>query len=297
MMNPMDGLNTWSSGGSGGGQPSMTGGGGANQWMSYPALPNFSANSAQSSPMTAPSSINPATGAYSGAGNPGQFFPGMPGGKNDMGGNIFQQPTYDPSFTSSFFQMLQGLMGGQGGNLQGDFLSFLTGGNSNIPGANQLTSMAQTGNPISAMPEWQAMLQAQQQNISQNEANLKEQFAFSGDLQSSPFGTSMSNYLQQTSKDQNALLAQMDTTAMENAMQRELQASTATTGMAGAEMQFLDQLFSQGATASPGLFNKSKTSGLGGLLGGIGSLLGGAGAAAGAASDAGGIAALFAGLI
>lgn len=282
-------LTDWSTGGGGGGAPAP---GGSNQWMSYPALPNFGAGSSPSS-----AGINPATGAFQNNGPAGSYFSNTPGGKSDMGGNIFTAPTFDPAFTSQFYQMLTSLMGGQGGQLQGNLLSFLSGGQSNIPGANTMTSMANTGNPISAMPEWQAMLNAQQQNIQQNQANLKEQFAFGGDLQSSPFGTAMSNYMQQTSKDQNALLAQMDTQAMEQAMQRELSASSTLTGMAGAETQFLDSLFSGGATASPQLFNKTKTSGLGGILGGVGSMLGGLGSLAGAAGDAGGIGALFAGLI
>lgn len=265
-------LNTWAT-------PVTSGG--SNQWMNYPALPNFNTG------------INPSTGAFSNAGKPGQYFQNTPGGKSDMGGNIFTAPTFDPAFTSQFYQMLSSLMGGQGGNLQGNLLSFLSGGPSSIPGASSLSQMAQTGNPISALPEWQAMLQAQQQNIAQNQANLKEQFAFGGNLQSSPFGTAMSNYMQQTTADQNALLAQLEQQAMESAMNRELQASTSLTGMAGAESQFLNQLFSGGATASPGLFEKHK----GSLLGGIGSLLGGLGSFAGAASEAGGIGALFAGLI
>jgi hypothetical protein len=167
--------------------------------------------------------------------------------------------------------MLQSLMGGGGGQLQQQLLSFLNGGQSNIPGAQSLTQMANTGDPISALPEWQAMVKAMGQNTAQNQANLKEQFAFSGDLQSSPFGTAMSNYMQQTNLDQNALLGQLDTTAMENAMQRELTASQGLTGMAANETQFLDQLFSSGALASPNLFKKSQSS----VLGGIGSLLSG----------------------
>lgn len=277
--------------------------GGANQWMSYPSLPNFGASYPSGSPMPGPAQgFNPmggfggTSGSSGSAGGVGNFFTGVPGGKNDMGGNVFTAPTYDPAFTSSFFQMLQGLLGG-GSNLQGDLLSFLSGGPTNIPGASSLASMAQTGNPISALPEWQKMLDAQQRNIGQNQANLKEQFAFAGDLASSPFGTAMTDYMTQTTKDQNALLAQLEQQAMEAAMGRELQASTSLTGLAGAESQFLDQLFASGATASPSLFTKSKTGGLSGLLGGVGSLLGGIGSLGSSASEAGGIGALLAGLI
>jgi hypothetical protein len=233
--------------------------GGSNQWMSYPSIPNFGAGGGLGSGAT-------------GAGGAGKFFNNQPGGQMNMGGNIFTAPTFDPNFTSSFYGMLQQLLGSGGGgsNLQNQLLSFLSGGQTNIPGASSLSSMAQTGNPISALPEWQKMIAAQQQNIQQNQAGLKEQFAFMGDPASSSFGTAESNYMQQTTKDQNALLAQLEQQSMESAMQRELSASTSLTGMAGAESQFLDSLFSGAATASPGLFDKHK----GSLLGGIGSLIG-----------------------
>jgi hypothetical protein len=191
----------------------------------------------------------------------------------------------DPTFTNSFYQMLQQMMSGGGGDLQNQLLSFLTGGKSSIPGANSLTSMAQTGNPISALPEWQKMVEAQQRGIGQGATNLKEQFAFMGDLASSPFGTAMSDYFSQTTKDQNALLGQLDTQAMEAAMQRELAASQDITGMAGAESQFLNQLFQGSALASPNIYNSKKGSS---MLGGIGSLLGGAGAGIGALGAMGG---------
>jgi hypothetical protein len=200
----------------------------------------------------------------------------------------------DPVFTNNFYQMLQSLMSGGGGDLQNQLLSFLTGGHSNIPGASSLSSMAQTGNPISALPEWQKMIDAQQRQIGQGAANLKEQFAFMGDLASSPMATGMSDYFSQTAKDQNALLGQLDTQAMEAAMQRELAASQDITGMAGAESQFLNQLFQGSALASPNIYSSKKGSS---MLGGIGSLLGGIGALGGAAADAGGIGALMAGLI
>lgn len=88
-------------------------------------------------------------------------------------------------------------------------LSFFTGGTGghNIPGLSALASIAQNG--VNAVPAWQQMVQAQQQDISQNEANLREQFGSMGDLAGSPFGTAMSNYMEQTTKDQNSLLGQL----------------------------------------------------------------------------------------
>jgi hypothetical protein len=89
----------------------------------------------------------------------------------------------------------------------------------------------------------------------------------------------MSDYFTQTTKDQNALLGQLDTQAMEAAMQRMLSADTTLTGMAGAESQFLDQLFQGSALASPNIYGGKKGSS---ILGGIGSLIGGAGGGIGA---------------
>src|SRR5882762_1538003 len=221
------GVFAYSSWGGGGVSP-----GGSNQWMSYPALPNF--NPGNPSSPTAYHLDNP-----------------LIGGKHNLGGGMFAEPTMSPTFTNNFYQILQSLMGGGGGDLQNQLLSFLSGGQSNIPGASSLTSMAQTGNPISALPEWQKMIQAQQRGIGENAANLKEQFAFMGDLASSPMATGMSDYFAQTSKDQNALLGQLETQSMEAAMQRELAASQDITGMAGAETQFLNQLFQGCALASP----------------------------------------------
>jgi len=243
--------------------------GGSNQWMSYPALPNFSVSG--SAPM------------------PQQYTLAdqLIGGKHKLGGGMTAEPTMDPLFTNNFYGMLRQLMSG-GGDLQNQLLSFLGGGQSNIPGASSLTSMAQTGNPISALPEWQKMIQAQQRGIGENAANLKEQFAFMGDLASSPMATGMSDYFAQTSKDQNALLGQLETQSMEAAMQRELAASQDITGMAGAESQFLNQLFQGSALASPNIYGGQKGSS---MLGGIGSLLGGIGSLAG---DAGGMAAILA---
>ena len=85
---------------------------------------------------------------------------------------------------------------------------FTSGGTSGgLPGMSTLANIAQNG--VSAVPAWQSMVAAQQQGIQQNEANLREQFGSMGNLAGSPFGTAMSNYAQQTTKDQNALLGQL----------------------------------------------------------------------------------------
>lgn len=263
-----------------------TTGGGSNQWMSYPSLPS-GGMSAYGSPSagTPTANTSPASSTNPFATLPGgPTLTGPPSGGNQLtsypvgsttqiGGGLETTPTMDPSFTGNFYSMLQSMLGG-GAGLQNQLLSFLSGGGpSNIPGANQLENMSQTGGLISALPEWQSMVAAMGQNTAQNEAQLKEQFAGMGALDSSPFGTAMSDYLQQTNLSQNSLLGQLDTQAMQQAMQNELTASTSLTGMAGQESQFLDQLFSSAATSSPGVAKKGGSSS---LLGGIGSLLGGA---------------------
>lgn len=85
--------------------------------------------------------------------------------------------------------------------------NFYQGGQSSMPGANTLATIANQG--ISALPEWQAMVQAMGQNTSQNQANLAEQFGSMGNLAGSPFGTAMSNYMQGVNANQNSLLGQL----------------------------------------------------------------------------------------
>jgi hypothetical protein len=91
---------------------------------------------------------------------------------------------------------------------------FQTGQGGGAPGLSQLSNIANNG--VSATPEWQSMIAAQQQNIQQNQANLKEQFGSMGDLAGSPFGTAMSNYMQQTTADQNSLLGQLQQSNIQN---------------------------------------------------------------------------------
>lgn len=91
---------------------------------------------------------------------------------------------------------------------------FQTGQGGGMPGTDTLSTVANQG--VSALPEWQSMIQAQQQNIQQGQANLQEQFAGMGDLAGSPFGTAMSNYNQGTVASQNALLGQLQQSNIQN---------------------------------------------------------------------------------
>src|SRR5690348_12648169 len=60
--------------------------------------------------------------------------------------------------------------------------NFYGGGPSSVPGAASLASMANTGNPTDVGSLWDKMVAAQQRNISQNAANLREQFGTQGVL-------------------------------------------------------------------------------------------------------------------
>jgi hypothetical protein len=85
--------------------------------------------------------------------------------------------------------------------------NFYGGQSANIPGANTLATIANQG--ISALPEWQATVAAEGQNIAQNEAQLREQSAYGGGGPGSSMDTALSNYLQGATAQQNAMLAQM----------------------------------------------------------------------------------------
>lgn len=316
---------------------------GQNQSMSYPTMNNPLAYAPGYGPTSGSSTgtspipsypLNPSYGPTQVTGLAGTSGP--PGGGEYVGHSVYENPTFDPSLTGQYYSMLSGLLG-QGGGLQNNLLNFLMGGASTIPGAGgygsiagtgvgqgpfagaltsaaqtgltggvgsqQLGQMATTGDPISATPEWQAMVQAQQQQIAQNQANLKEQFGFAGELQSSPFGTAMSNYMQQTTADQNSLLGQLQTQALENAANRQLtagqgiqqqqtgigallqqgQMGTAGNllGLSGSEAQYLTQLLGQGAMAQPGLTMKGQNT----ALGGVGAMLPFAGAVGGSIAE------------
>lgn len=204
----------------------------------------------------------------------GQPKPGQgPGGINpyiNFGkGGYGIQSTLDPQLTSTLMNWLQGWMGKgatpfdlsallpSGGTTEAGQMTaplnplmqqlmkfFQTGQGGGMPGADSLSEMAKTGDPISALPEWQAMVDAQQRQIKQNAANLKEQFGFAGNLSSTPMGNAMGDFYSQTSKDQNALLAQLQQAAMEAAQGRKLGASEYLSGAEqgfGAGLQGLDQ--------------------------------------------------------
>jgi hypothetical protein len=178
-------------------------------------------------------------------------------------------PTEDPTLTQQFDNMLSGQVGqglpafdlstllpssGQAtaaGTLNAPLNStdqaiqaFLAGGSTSTPGANQLTQMAQTGDPVNQTPAWQAMIASQQQNTAVGANNLREQFAGTGSLSSSPFATSMQQYYNQNTENQNAQLTAATTAEGDAAASRALTAQQgiqSEAGTFGQQMQTLDQ--------------------------------------------------------
>ena len=121
----------------------------------------------------------------------GQGLPGFNQSTQLPGGGTTQPGQLSAPLNSVLQQLMQ-MYNGQG---------------SNVPGGNVMNQIANQG--ISALPEWQSMLQAMQQNIGQQQSNLQGQFASMGDLAGSGFGNAMQNFQQGTTATQNALLAQL----------------------------------------------------------------------------------------
>jgi hypothetical protein len=107
-----------------------------------------------------------------------------------------------------------------------------------------LESESKTGDPIDQTAAWKAMVESMQQNISQNQANLKEQLNVGGNLVGTPYGNTMANFQEQTAKDQNAALLQAQTSALESAEGRKMTASSTLSNLQdtlGQYLQGLDQ--------------------------------------------------------
>lgn len=196
------------------------------------------------SPFTGTPLVGP-HGSLPGSGSAGEI-----GGLWKQGDFAQIQPLF-PYFTNDFYNYLRQQMG-QGAtpfNLQSQLPSGGTTGTGQLsapmtpmlqqlsdyysgkpgatggPGISTLSQMSQTGMPIDQTPAWQAMVDAMQRQIKQGAAGLREQFAFRGNLASSPFATAETDYYSQASKDLNAQLLQAQTGSMEAARGRQMGAS------------------------------------------------------------------------
>jgi len=231
-------------------------------------------------------------------------------------------PTFDPQFTAQFYSWLNSQLG-KGATPFGGQVGLPSGGTT-APGQlsaplnpleqslNQFYATG-TGGPMpGVLPMWNAAIAAMsgpQGPIAQQEAQLKQQFAFGGDLASSPFAQAMTQFGEQTALNQEALLTQATLQALPTMQQQAATVQGFDQAAIDRALQefirtqpeyspLLNMLFG-GATSSPGVFTKSTGTGIGSILGGLGSLLtgggqlakllglGGAGAAAGSAAAAG----------
>jgi hypothetical protein len=278
----------------------MPGGNNSNQY--FPHMPGMPSPGGTPSPKPGgPPTANPVAQP---AKNPWDFslpvLPANPGlvGPQNLGSGIYTQSTVDPNLTGAFQNFLQSQIGrGTPMNpLLQQLMTMFTGGKSNIPGADTLSTIANKG--IDALPEWQKMIAAQQQNIGQNQSNLREQFGSMGALAGSPFGTAMSNYEQQTTLDENSLLAQLQ---QQNILEGQIPAAQSLFGGAQNFGQFGQSLLPQNNPLNAFMAQQSgsfapmyDTKKGGGILGGlIPALASGVGAYAGSkmgggdASDSG----------
>jgi hypothetical protein len=142
----------------------------------------------------------------------------------------------DPTLTQQFYNMLSGQVG-QG--LPSFDLSTL------LPSSGQATTPGALNAPLNSTDQaLQAFLAGGQTNTGVNANNLREQFAGTGSLSSSPFATSMQQFYNQNTENQNAQLTQATATAQENAQNRMLSADQgiqSEAGTFGQQMQATDQ--------------------------------------------------------
>lgn len=303
-------------GGGGGGMPLFGANQpGSNQYFNFnPAVTPMPGNTSSSG--VPPGAVPPA-----GAPNlPSNNFPTGPGASASAGlpGGNTTIPTFDPNFTHQFYAWLQQQLG-QGAS-PFNLSTPLPSGGSTQPGQltaplnpieQSLMKFYQTGSADSGpmpgvMPMWNAALAAMngpQGPAATEEARIRGQFAFGGNLASSPFAQAMTQFGEQNVLNENALLTsatqsalpgmqqfgsdiqQMDQGAINNMLQEFIRTRPEYSPL-------LNMLFG-GATSSPGVVKKGSGAGaLGGILGGAGTLLSGGAAVA----DAGGLGAVLAGI-
>lgn len=203
--------------------------GGANQYGSFPSLPTPTASPAitNNPPGIVPTSTkNPVSTATPG-GSSIESWTKLGGGANTAG-------PLDPQLTAALFSYLQSQIGQ--GVTPFNLSAALPSGGTSAPGAttapmNPLMKslqdfyMGQGGGPNSfILPMFQSQMDAMKLPIDENLANLKEQFASRGALGSTEMARAMSDYLTQTSLNQQSLLGSETLQALPG-MQNEAQAT------------------------------------------------------------------------
>lgn len=291
------------------GGPDMTSGKpGSNQYFAWNSA-TASTPGNTSATATPPGIVPPAT-PLPATGGPTQNAPwpatgmgGPPGMEHKLSGGNLALPTFDPAFTSQFYAWLQQMLG-KGASPFNLSAVLPSTGEATAPGTltaplnpidKSLQEFYQTGKggPMAGvLPMWESAIKAMHAPggpLEQEEAQLRGQFAFGGNLASSPFAQAMTQHGERTALNEEALLGQLTMQALPQ-MQSfggELQAQDqASINNMLAEFirtrpeysPLLNMLFG-GATSSPGVMGQ-KTG-----IGAAGGLLSGAGAAASGAAD------------
>lgn len=260
--------------------PVSGGGFGSNQYFNN--IPTFANPGQAPSPTTngqQPASGNPYLSPQEGSGGFNQGGYGSHDSATNIGHGIMATNLQYPGLSASMADYLGSQMGQgvspfnlstmmpTGGQTQPGQLTagmnpllqqlmsfFQTGQGGGMPGMSNLANIANNG--VSALPEWQSMIAAQQQNIGQNQAQLKEQFAGMGDLAGSPFGNAMSNYMQQTTLDQNSLLGQLQQSNIQNIQMPAINelfsgSQQMASGLQNLDQSAIDKMYQQYQTDAP----------------------------------------------
>jgi len=154
------------------------------------------------------------SGSGSGTGGGGTTLPSLPGSN--------ASPTYNQPTVTNPNPGGGGVGNASANGVPSSAAEWLASGANDF---GYLQSFAQDGQAINQLPAWQAMTDAQQRNLDRRYADLQESFNVSGNRASTPFGQAAVDFQTQAGLEQNALLAQMTTQALEAAMGRQYGAS------------------------------------------------------------------------
>jgi hypothetical protein len=155
----------------------------------------------------------------------GEGFPAISTGTGPTGANFAPNPF--PEFGGGGLRPGPdfGFDGGFVGRAGGGAMTpdqFLAYGGGDI---NFLRQAAADPPLVTALPPWQAMVEAQQRNIDRRFGDLTEAFGASGNRFSTSFGQAATDFQTQAAADQNAMLAQMQFAAMTDQERRGLTAA------------------------------------------------------------------------
>lgn len=200
-----------------------------------------------------------ATALFGGPGTPSMFGSGGTGDVHAQPYNPFQSPPSTGDNAGNFnnlFSMPQAQSG------MGPMYAPSSGSGAPNPGAAfgmtpdqyMAYGIANGGNPIDTTPAWQAMVQAEGRNNSEQFANLNEAFNVNGGRFSRAYGTAATDFWNQAALNQNAQLTAAQTASLESGQNR---ASSWLSQLSGQEFQSQMQQQAQAGQMAQSLFGQS----------------------------------------